>query len=48
MNQSKLEIVQQERDRLNIVVLSISKLKWTEMGQPQSAEKTNSEEPEWL
>ena len=30
MNQSKLEVVKQEMTRVNIDILGISKLKWTE------------------
>ena len=33
MNQSKLEVVKQERARLNIDILGISELKWTGMGE---------------
>ena len=32
MNQGKLEVVRQEMARVNIDILGISKLKWTEMG----------------
>ena len=32
MNQGKLEMVKQERARVNIGILKISKLKWTWMG----------------
>ena len=32
MNQRKLELVKQETARVNIDILEISKLKWTEMG----------------
>ena len=32
MNQSKLEVVKQERARVNIDILGISELKWTGMG----------------
>ena len=32
MNQGKLELVKQERARVNINILGISELKWTEMG----------------
>ena len=31
MNQSKLEVVKQEMERVNIDILEISELKWTEM-----------------
>ena len=33
MNQGKLEVVQQERARLNVDILGISELKWTGMGE---------------
>ena len=33
MNQSKLEVVQQEMARVNIDILGISELKWTGMGE---------------
>ena len=33
MNQGKLEVVKQERARVNINVLGISKLKWTVIGE---------------
>ena len=33
MNQSKLEVVKQERARVNIDILGISELKWTRMGE---------------
>ena len=33
MNQGKLEVVKQEMARLNIDILGISKLKWTDMGE---------------
>ena len=33
MNQGKLEVVKQEMARVNIDILAISKLKWTEMGK---------------
>ena len=32
MNQGKLEVVKQEMARINIDILGISELKWTEMG----------------
>ena len=33
MNQGKLEVVKQEMARVNIVILGISELKWTGMGE---------------
>ena len=33
MNQGKLEVVKQEMARVNINILEISELKWTEMGE---------------
>ena len=33
MNQGKLEVVKQERERVNVNILGISKLKWTGMGK---------------
>ena len=33
MNQGKLEAVKQETARVNVDILGISKLKWTEMGE---------------
>ena len=33
MNQCKLEMVKQERARVNVDILGISKLKWTGMGE---------------
>ena len=33
MNQGKLEVVKQERTRVNIDILGISELKWTGMGK---------------
>ena len=33
MNQGKLEVVKQETARVNVNILGISKLKWTEMGE---------------
>ena len=32
MNQGKLQVVKQEMARVNIDILEISELKWTEMG----------------
>jgi len=36
MNQGKLEVVKQEMARVNINILGISKIKWTEMGELNS------------
>ena len=33
MNQGKLEVVKQEMARMNIDILGVSELKWTEMGE---------------
>ena len=33
MNQGKLEVVEQEKARVNVDILGISKLKWTGMGE---------------
>ena len=33
MNQDKLEVVKQEMARVNIIILGISELKWTGMGE---------------
>ena len=33
MNQGKLDVVKQEMIRVNIDILGISELKWTEMGE---------------
>ena len=33
MNQGKMEVVKQEMVRVNIDILGISELKWTEMGE---------------
>ena len=38
MNQGKLEVVKQEMARVNIDILGISKLKWTEMGEFNSGD----------
>ena len=38
MNQGKLEVVKQERTRVNVDILGISKLKWTGMGEFNSDE----------
>ena len=37
MNQGKLEVVKQEMARVNVDILGISKLKWTGMGEFNSA-----------
>ena len=39
MNQGKLEVVKQETARVNIDILGISELKWTEMGTFNSDEQ---------
>ena len=36
MNQGKLEVVKQEMARVNIDIVGISELKWTEMGELNS------------
>ena len=33
MNQGKLQVVKQEMARVNIDILAINKIKWTEMGE---------------
>ena len=33
MSQGKLEVVKQKMARVNVAILGISKLKWTEMGE---------------
>ena len=33
MNQGKLKVIKQEMERVNINILGISELKWTEMGE---------------
>ena len=33
MNQGKLEVVKQEMARVNIIILGISEIKWTRMGE---------------
>ena len=38
MNQGKLEVVKQEMARVNVNILGISELKWTEMGEFNSDE----------
>ena len=38
MNQGKLEVVKQDMARVNVVILGISKLKWTGMGEFNSDE----------
>ena len=38
MNQGKLEVVKQEMARVNVDILRISKLKWTGMGEFNSAD----------
>ena len=36
MNQDKLDVAKQEMARVNIDILGISELKWTEMGKSNS------------
>ena len=38
MNQGKLEVVKQEMARVNVDILGISELKWTGMGEFNSAD----------
>ena len=38
MNQGKLEVVKQETARVNVVILGISELKWTGMGEFNSGD----------
>ena len=38
LNQSKLVVVKQEKPRVNINILGISELKWTEMGEFNSGD----------
>ena len=33
MNQGKVDVVKQEMARVNVIILGISKLKWTGMGE---------------
>ena len=33
MNQGKVEVIKQEMARVNVDILGISELKWTEMGE---------------
>ena len=40
MNQGKLEVVKQERARVNVDILGISELKWTGMGEFNSDEES--------
>ena len=54
MNQGKLEVVKQEMARVNVDILGISELKWTEMGEFNSDDiisttvgRNPSEEMEW-
>ena len=54
MNQGKLELVKQELARVNVDILGISELKWTEMGEFNSDDhyiyycgQESSEEMEW-
>ena len=36
MNQGKVDVVKQEMARVNVIILGISKLKWTGMGKYNS------------
>ena len=54
MNQGKLEVVKQEMARVNVDILGISELKWTEMGEFNSDDiisttvgRNPSEEMDW-
>ena len=54
MNQSKLEVIKQERARVNVNILGISELKWTGMVNltqmtiiSTTAGRNPSEEMEW-
>ena len=42
MNQGKLEVVKQEMARVNINILGISELRWTAMGEFNSAAAAKS------
>ena len=42
MNQGKLEVVRQEMARVNVDILGISKLKWTEMGEFNSNDRIST------
>ena len=42
MNQGKLEVVKQEMTRVNINILGISELRWTAMGEFNSAAAAKS------
>ena len=39
MNQGKLEVIKQEMARVNVDILGISELKWTEMGEFNSDDR---------
>ena len=39
MNQGKLEVVKQEKERVNIDIPGISELKWTGMGEFNSGDQ---------
>ena len=49
MSQDKLKVVKQEMERVNINILGISELKWTEMGEFNSdtVGRNSLEEMEW-
>ena len=42
MNQSKLKVVKQEMERVNVDILGISELKWTRMGEFNSDDHYNA------
>ena len=49
MNQSKLQVVKQEMARVNINILGVSELKWTEMGNlTQMTIKKKCNKAKWL
>ena len=54
MNQGKLEVVKQEMPRVNINILGISELKWTEMGEFNSGSRVQVRalhagvQPRWI
>ena len=54
MNQGKLEVVKQETARVNVDILGISELKWTEMGEFNSGSRVQVRalhagvQPRWI